>query len=154
MVRARTDSPKPQFPTQPLPKPPLENAPTGCFGGIIPKETLNKLADNIEFNQKDKNHDNSLNSTELYGRPFGELPQVEKMQRYDTNHDGQVDRDEYHAGRNAERASRMDLPDFKKIGGALGGLGGIGAVAGEVAGKVDKQLGEEASQVLDAINPF
>jgi hypothetical protein len=109
MVMARIDRNKPKFPTKPLPCPapsPGPQNPEKLPTGLLTPDQINKLNDSIEFAIKDKDHNGDLSVDEIKPDGFyGELVGKAKHDFADTNHDGKVDRDEYHALRDVERKS-------------------------------------------------
>lgn len=85
-----------------------------------------QLKDHLEFNRKDRNHDNALSLREYLGRdraPFGLgqdlLQKAMEFMRYDTNDDGKLSREEFLAGRRRDRMKVTPLPRPISIEGGI-----------------------------------
>lgn len=104
-MRAPIEKPTIKFPTKPLP------TPIGCIPG---SDALTQYVDAKAHAKLDTNHDGQLNRDE-FNAGLSPIEKIfdggdAKFDRYDKDNNGYVSKDEYHAGKQADRNSSLQLP--------------------------------------------
>jgi hypothetical protein len=141
---------------KPLPVPPV-NFP-GCGQDHVQQMAIEKLKNNLEFSGKDQDGNDQLNRDEFDGASkylFKHDPT--RFGRFDQDNDGYVSRDEYHAGKQAEKighkpfTGKLDLPKWEKkeIGIGKGVLEAAKGVAG--AKEIVDEVASGAKEALKDI---